>query len=101
MGLGGISIWQLLIILVIVLLLFGTSKLRNIGGDLGGAIKSFKKSMKEGEDEEEEEGKEDDEEAAEASASIEDKGTSHKEASEKKTGEGARSGNGAAKRKQS
>lgn len=46
MGVGGISIWQLLIILVIVLLLFGTKKLRNIGGDLGGAIKSFKKSMK-------------------------------------------------------
>lgn len=48
MGLGGISVWQLLIVLVIVLLLFGTKKLRNIGGDLGGAIKSFKKSMKDG-----------------------------------------------------
>ncbi len=44
----GISIWQLLIVLVIVLLLFGTKKLRNIGGDLGGAIKNFKGSMKEG-----------------------------------------------------
>jgi len=49
MGLGGISIWQLLIILVIVVLLFGTKKLRNIGSDLGGAIKSFRKSMKESE----------------------------------------------------
>ncbi|HJL53112.1 MAG TPA: twin-arginine translocase TatA/TatE family subunit, partial [Arenicellales bacterium] len=39
MGVGGISIWQLLIVLVIVLLLFGTKKLRNMGGDLGGAIK--------------------------------------------------------------
>ena len=46
MGMGGISIWQLLIILVIVILLFGTKKLRNIGTDLGGAIKTFKKSMK-------------------------------------------------------
>jgi sec-independent protein translocase protein TatA len=44
----GISIWQLLIVLVIVLLLFGTKKLRNIGGDLGGAIKNFKSSMKDG-----------------------------------------------------
>lgn len=49
MGLGGISIWQLLIILVIVLLLFGTKRLRGLGGDLGGAIKGFKKAM--GEDE--------------------------------------------------
>jgi len=45
MGIGGISIWQLLIILVIVLLLFGTKKLKNLGGDLGGAIKGFKKAM--------------------------------------------------------
>ncbi len=46
MGLGGISIWQLLIILVIVLLLFGTKKLKGIGSDLGGAVKGFKDSMK-------------------------------------------------------
>ncbi|CAJ2377553.1 MAG: twin-arginine translocase TatA/TatE family subunit [Gammaproteobacteria bacterium] len=45
MGIGGIGIWQLLIILVIVLLLFGTKKLKNIGGDLGGAIRSFKKAV--------------------------------------------------------
>lgn len=45
----GISIWQLLIILVIVIVLFGTKKLRNIGGDLGGAIKNFRSSMREGE----------------------------------------------------
>ena len=45
MGLGGISIWQLLIILVIVALIFGTKKLRNIGGDLGGAVKGFKKAL--------------------------------------------------------
>lgn len=52
MGMGGISIWQLLIILVIVLLLFGTKRLKNIGGDLGSAIKGFKQSMSEGEKEE-------------------------------------------------
>lgn len=45
--LGGISIWQLLIVLVIIILLFGTKKLRNIGGDLGGALKSFKKAVNE------------------------------------------------------
>jgi sec-independent protein translocase protein TatA len=48
MGIGGISIWQLLIILVIVVLLFGTKKLRSLGGDLGSAIKNFKDSMQEG-----------------------------------------------------
>ena len=56
MGIGGISIWQLLIILVIVVLLFGTKKLRNMGGDLGSAIKNFKQSMKEGESEDEDKG---------------------------------------------
>ena len=52
MGFGGISIWQLLIVLVIVLLLFGTKRLKNIGSDLGGAIKGFRKSMNEGQNEE-------------------------------------------------
>ena len=42
----GISPMQLLIILVIVALVFGTKKLRNMGGDLGGAVKGFKKAMK-------------------------------------------------------
>ncbi len=50
MGLGGISIWQLVIVLAIVILLFGTKKLRSMGGDLGSAIKSFKQSVREGED---------------------------------------------------
>ncbi len=45
MGIGGISIWQLLIVLAIVVLLFGTKRLKGIGGDLGGAIKGFKKAM--------------------------------------------------------
>lgn len=43
----GISVWQLLIILAIVLVLFGAKRLRNIGSDLGGAIKGFRQSMKE------------------------------------------------------
>ena len=47
----GVSPWQLLILLLIVVLLFGTKKLRNVGSDLGGAIKGFKKGMTE-EDEE-------------------------------------------------
>lgn len=41
----GISGWQLAVILVIVILIFGTKKLRNMGGDLGGAFKNFKKAM--------------------------------------------------------
>jgi len=52
MGFSGISIWQLVIILVIVLLLFGTKRLRNIGSDLGNAVKGFRKAMGEGEKEE-------------------------------------------------
>ncbi|MGB1262338.1 MAG: Sec-independent protein translocase subunit TatA [Cognaticolwellia sp.] len=42
---GGISIWQLLIIAVIVVLLFGTKKLRNMGSDLGSAVKGFKNAV--------------------------------------------------------
>ncbi len=48
----GFSIWQLLIVLIIVALLFGTKRLKNLGGDLGGAIKGFKKAMGDGEKEE-------------------------------------------------
>lgn len=51
---GGISIWQLLIILLIVILIFGAKKIRNIGSDLGSAIKNFKQAVKEGEEGEEE-----------------------------------------------
>ncbi|ASF16843.1 Sec-independent protein translocase subunit TatA [Shewanella xiamenensis] len=47
---GGISIWQLLIIALIVVLLFGTKKLRSLGGDLGGAVKGFKNAMSSEED---------------------------------------------------
>lgn len=54
MGLGGISIWQLLIVLAIIILIFGTKKFKNIGGDLGGAVKGFKKAMSEDADKKEE-----------------------------------------------
>ena len=46
---GSFSIWLWLIVLVIILLVFGTKKLRNIGQDLGGAVKGFKDGMKEAE----------------------------------------------------
>ncbi len=46
----GPSIWQLVIVLVIIVLIFGTKKLRNMGSDLGGAMKSFKKAINEKEE---------------------------------------------------
>ena len=45
MGMGGLHIWHLLIILVIVIMLFGTKRLSTLGSDLGNAIKGFRKSM--------------------------------------------------------
>jgi len=62
MGLGGISIWQLLIVLVIVIAIFGTKKLRGMGGDLGTAVKGFKNAVKDGA-----------EEAKDAAGELEDK----------------------------
>lgn len=53
MGLGGISIWQLLIILAIVVLIFGTKKLKNVGNDLGSAMKSFRSAVHDSDAEEE------------------------------------------------
>lgn len=50
MGIGGVSIGSLLIVLVIVMLLFGTKRLRSIGGDLGGALSGFKKAVRDGEE---------------------------------------------------
>lgn len=48
---GAFSIWHWLIVLVIVMLVFGTKKLRNIGSDLGGAVKGFKEGVREGSEE--------------------------------------------------
>jgi len=45
---GSFSLWHWLIVLLIVVLVFGTKKLKNIGGDVGGAVNEFKKAMKEG-----------------------------------------------------
>lgn len=45
---GSLSIWHWIIVLVIVMMVFGTKKLKNIGSDLGGAVKGFKDGMKEG-----------------------------------------------------
>ncbi len=72
MGIGGIGIWQLLIILVIVVMLFGTKRLRSLGGDLGSAIKGFKKAVS------------DDEQAAkdEEAKTVDDKKVEDKTASD-------------------
>ena len=59
---GTFSIWHWLVVLAIVVLIFGTKKLRNLGGDLGSAIKNFKGAMREGESEAE--GKKNDGQAA-------------------------------------
>lgn len=45
MGFGGIGVWQLIIVLLIIILIFGTGKIRNIGSDIGHAIKGFRKNM--------------------------------------------------------
>ena len=47
---GGFSIWHWLVLLAIIALVFGTKKLRNVGEDVGAAIKGFKKGMQEGDD---------------------------------------------------
>ena len=77
----GISIWQLLIVLGIVILLFGTKKLRNIGSDLGGAIRGFKKSMNDedskAENQESLEGKEKEQPQQQAAAEDKPRDKSH------------------------
>lgn len=65
MGIGGISIWQLLIIALIIVLLFGTKKLRSLGSDLGGALKGFKSAIK---DDDEEDAKKTDDQQLEANS---------------------------------
>lgn len=53
MGIGGISVWQLLIILLIVVVIFGPKRIKNIGSDLGHALKSFRSAVNDPEKEEE------------------------------------------------
>lgn len=79
MGIGGISIWQLLIILAIIVLLFGTKKLRNLGGDLGSAVKGFKKAVKDGESGKEEPGEQAQIQKSEEGTVIEGEATQEKE----------------------
>lgn len=50
MGIGGISMWQLLILLLVVVLVFGTKRLRTMGSDLGAAVKGFRKGMEDEKD---------------------------------------------------
>jgi sec-independent protein translocase protein TatA len=77
MGLGGISLWQLLIILVIVVVIFGTKRLGSIGSDLGGAVKGFRKAMNDAENEDDDPAKLDkpDAEFSEASSEQESEQT--------------------------
>ena len=86
MGLGGISIWQLLIVLAIVVLLFGTKRLKGMGGDLGNAVKGFKKAMDTDEapkEEEKEEEKSQQKIAEDGSASDEKSDTTSTEQKDK------------------
>lgn len=76
MGIGGISMWQLIILLVIVVLVFGTKRLRNMGSDLGAAVKGFRKGMEDEKSDDNESGepeklKEDEPSEAQASADAE------------------------------
>jgi sec-independent protein translocase protein TatA len=64
---GNMGIWQLLIVAVIIVLLFGTKKLRNLGGDLGSAVKGFKNAMTDNK------GKEETSETSETSENLVDK----------------------------
>lgn len=71
----GISIWQLLIVLVIVLLLFGTKKLKSLGADLGGAVKGFKSAMKDGASAEEDKDEEPEKIERAESAAVDEQAT--------------------------
>jgi sec-independent protein translocase protein TatA len=80
---GGISIWQLLIVFVIVILIFGTKKLRNLGGDLGGAVKGFKNAINEDPKKEDEEK----DELQQASLSNDEKDATFDSTAEKQSAE--------------
>ena len=60
MGIGGISFWQILIILVVILILFGGKKIRTMGSDLGEGLKGFKKAIKDDDSAKDTESKSDD-----------------------------------------
>ncbi|MBQ0719094.1 MAG: Sec-independent protein translocase subunit TatA [Gammaproteobacteria bacterium] len=86
MGLGGISIWQLLIVLAIVVLIFGTKRLKGMGTDLGGALKGFKDAVATDDDAEKEQNLETDATANAADSTVNKEkaeATSSKENSDK------------------
>lgn len=83
---GGISVTQLLIIAVIIVLLFGTKKLRGIGGDLGSAVKGFKKAMSDDETKKADEAKSDADFEAKSIDKAEDASTQHDVKKEKEQG---------------
>lgn len=72
---GNIGIWQLLIVAVIVVLLFGTKKLRNMGGDLGSAVKGFKNAISEDKNDEKLDKKDQASESIADKSSVEQKST--------------------------
>ena len=82
MGIGGISMWQLLILLLIVVLVFGTKRLRNMGGDLGAAVKGFRKGMEDPNDGAEEKLEPDQLAANESSGAAAEKPAKNKQASD-------------------
>ena len=75
MGLSGISLWQLLIVLLIVVMIFGTKKLKTLGGDLGGAVKGFRKAMSDAEQQSEDPKKLDQPDAEFSEAAKQDEST--------------------------
>ena len=81
MGIGGISMWQLLILLLIVVLVFGTKRLRNMGGDLGAAVKGFRKGIGDVQGEDEEKLEPDQIAAEEKNTAAEAEPTKNKESS--------------------
>ncbi|MFP4208141.1 MAG: twin-arginine translocase TatA/TatE family subunit [Wenzhouxiangella sp.] len=86
MGFGNIGWFQILVVLLIVLLVFGTKKIRTLGGDLGGAIRDFRKGMSE-----------EDSDKEDAAAETGDKADSDDERSVKKTGGTSKSASSTAK----
>ena len=80
MGIGGISIWQLLIILAIVIMIFGTKKLKSLGTDLGSAVKGFRQSVT---DKTEDKGTEETAQSAEESAVQQNESTETQQTEEK------------------
>lgn len=79
MGLGGISIWQLLIVLLIVVMIFGTKRLKGIGSDLGGALKGFRKAMSDSDNSQADKEPDDPRQLGKPDADFPESGTSKRE----------------------